>query len=130
MNDRVRKQFVKPSRTKQSFRDECDVNKIMKRFKKAQGVDYLSRYSGYMSGEFGDFSNVVDYRTALDQISRAQDVFMQLPAVVRSKFSNDAAAFLDFVQDEKNADQLVEWGLATKREPEKKAPAEAPKTPE
>lgn len=109
---RVQKFFTEGSRTKQSFKTECDMNMIMKRFKKTAGVDFLNRYQGYMSGQFGDFSEVVDYRTALDQIARADEVFMALPAKVRARFENDAAQFLDFVQNPSNTDELVQMGLA------------------
>ena len=58
MSKRVQKVFNLPSRTKQGFRDECDINIIMKRFKNTMGVDYLNRYQGYLSGEFGAFSTL------------------------------------------------------------------------
>lgn len=117
MSDRIRprviKQFTKPSRTKQAFRDECDVNLIMKRFKRDCGVDFLNRFQGYVDGNFGDFSNVTDYRTALDQLVQAEEMFMMLPSSVRSEFHNDPANFLDFVADPKNEKRLVDLGLAT-----------------
>lgn len=112
---RIDKSFSKPSLTKQSFKAECDINKIMQKFKKVQGADFLSQYNGYVEGRFGDFSNVTDYRSAIEQVEHAKSVFCALPAKVRSRFSNDPAAFLDFVQDPKNSDELVSLGLATKR---------------
>lgn len=83
---RVTKKFNEPSLTKQHFKDECDVNLIMKRFKKTMGVDYLNRYQGYTGGQFGDFSRVVDYRTAIHEIQQARAVFDALPAKVRERF--------------------------------------------
>lgn len=112
---RVVKTFSRPSRTKQAFKDECDVNLIMKRFKRDVGVDYLSRFHGYVDGNYGDFTNVSDYRSALDQVSHANDVFMALPSSVRAEFRNDPAYFLDFVNDPKNVDRLVDMGLATRK---------------
>lgn len=121
---KVLKIFEKPSRTKQAFKDECDINLIMKRFKKVMGSDYLERYNGYVSGQFGDFSNVGDYRSALDQVKRAEEVFMALPAIVRKRFGNDAAEFLDFCNDPANVDEMVSMGLATKRAPTQDAPSQ------
>lgn len=112
---KVLKIFEKPSRTKQAFRDECDINKIMQRFKKVAGVEYLEKFNGYVSGQFGDFSAVADYRSALDQVRRAEAVFMALPAIVRKRFENDAAKFLDFCHDPANIDEMVSMGLATKK---------------
>lgn len=120
---RIQKTFSLPSRTKQSFKDECDVNKIMQRFKKTMGAEYLSRFNGYTGGQFGDFSMVSDYRSAIEQVSQAKGVFEALPAKVRSRFGNDPAEFLDFVQNPKNVDELVNLGLATKRAPSQTAPS-------
>lgn len=120
---KVQKVFTKPSKTKQAFKKECDINHIMQRFKKAVGVDYLERYNSYMSGTFGDFSQVADYRSALDQLQRADEVFMKLPAKVRSRFNNDAALFLDFCDDPRNEKELVELGLANPKSSEKPEPA-------
>lgn len=122
---RVQKIFELPSRTKQSFKDECDINKIMKRFKKVMGAEYLNRFNGYTGGQFGDFSNVTDYRTAIEQVSQARGVFEALPAKVRARFQNDAAEFLDFCHNPANVDEMVSLGLATKRAPEKDAPSGA-----
>jgi len=108
---RVKKVFNRPSLTKQSFKDECDINIIMKRFRKVQGADFLNRYQGYLDGQFGDFSGVQDYRTAIEQIQQARGVFDALPSKVRSRFENDPAQFLDFVHNPANRDELVAMGL-------------------
>lgn len=128
MSERVKKEFLLPTRTKQSFKDECDINKIMHRFKNVMGADYLNRYNGYVNGQFGDFSNVVDYRSALDQISQARAVFEALPSKVRARFFNDPAEFLDFCQNPANEDEMVNLGLATKRPPVQDAASEPEKT--
>lgn len=106
------------SRTKQAFKQECDINHIMKKFKNVQGVDFLTQFNGYVGGQFGDFSNVTDYRSAIEQVRQAQGVFMALPSQVRRRFDNDPASFLDFVQNPANEKELVELGLATPRESE------------
>lgn len=111
---RVQKHFFEPSRTKQSFKAECDINHIMKRFKKVAGVDIMERFQGYAGGTYGDFSEVTDYRTAIEQVNRANETFMALPAKVRARFSNDPAEFLDFVQNPVNSKEMVELGLASK----------------
>jgi phage internal scaffolding protein len=113
---RVQVKFTLPSMTKQSFKKDCDVNAIVARFKKTCGVDFLTRFQGYVDGNFGDFTDVVDYRTAIEQIRKADETFMNLPAQVRANFLNDPAQFLDFVQNPANVDELVKMGLATKPE--------------
>lgn len=121
MTKRVQKMFSLPSRTKQEFKNECDINLIMKRFKKIAGADFLSRYQGIVGGQFGDFTQVTDYRTALDQVDRARSVFMALPAKVRARFENDPAKFLDFVHNPANEKEMVSLGLAVEK------PVEPPK---
>lgn len=111
-NKRVQIFFDEPSRTKQEFKQECDLNHIMKRFKKVMGVDFLNRYSGVVGGQFGDFSNVPDFRTARDQVKLMEEVFMALPAKVRSRFNNDPAELLDFVDDPMNLEEARSLGLA------------------
>lgn len=112
---RVTKSFVLPSRTHQSFKQECDINEIMRRFRKSGDPDFLKRLGRITDGVYGDFSNVSDYRTALDQVARAADVFSALPARVRARFENDPAVFLDFCSDPANAQELIDLGLATPR---------------
>lgn len=127
---RVQKVFTDQSRTKQAFKRECDVNHIVKRFKVNLGVDFLDRYQGALGGHFGDFTQVCDYRSALDRVMRADEVFMALPAKVRSRFQNDPALFLEFVEDPKNAQELVELGLAVPKKAEPEAQKGAEKVPE
>lgn len=97
------------SRAKQSFRDECDVNNILKKWEKTGLVSHVNPGSP----QYGDFSNVVDYQSALDTVQRADDAFMSLPSSVRDKFNNSPQAFFDFVHDEKNIPELIRLGLAT-----------------
>jgi len=125
---RVQKHFTQPSRTKQSFKDECDINLIMKRFKRVMNADFLQKFNGFVGGQFGDFSEVTDYRSALDQVRQAQGVFEALPAIVRKRFNNDPALFLDFCHDPKNSDELVTLGLATKSAPVQDAPSQPSST--
>jgi len=109
---RVQKTFTKPSRTKQAFRDECDINLIMKRFKKVMDGDFLERFNGFVGGQFGDFSEVTDYRSAIEQIREARGVFDALPSIVRKRFGNDPAEFLDFCHNPANLDEMRKLGLA------------------
>lgn len=102
------------SRTQQQFKKDADINQLVKKFKKVHGVDFLKTYHGYVGGQFGDFSEVTDYRSALEQLSRAEEIFMAQPAVVRKQFGNDTAQFLDYCHNPANVSQLIEWGLLPK----------------
>lgn len=99
---------TEPSMTKQSFRDECDINVIMKKWEKTGVIDHVRD----IQGQYGDFTDVKDYRSALDAVIQAQEAFDGFPAELRARFSNDPAQFLDFVQDPSNMEEMISLGLA------------------
>lgn len=66
--------------------------------------------------QYGDFTNVSDYQSALLAVQDANDKFMELPAQLRAKFDNDPAAFLAFAEKPENANFLVDLGLSPKIE--------------
>lgn len=96
-----------PTLTKQAFKDECDINNIMRKYQTTGLVSHFAK------GEpkYGDFSNSVDYHEAMNQVLAAQDAFMALPSSIRARFSNDPGYLLDFVSDPNNRDEAVRLGL-------------------
>lgn len=110
---RVQKFFKNPSLTRQEFKHDCDLGMIVKRFSKTpEGRLALQQAQGAVGGEYGDFSNVPDFRTSRDIVLRAEKAFMRLPAKLRARFEHDTAAFLDFMQDPKNLEEIRALGLA------------------
>lgn len=111
---RVQKFFTKPSMTKQAFKDECDLGLTIKRFARTdEGRRALSNASGYAENvRFDDVSAVPDFRHARDVVNAANASFMALPAIVRRRFDNDPAQFLDFVTNPANLDEMRVMGLA------------------
>lgn len=107
-------------KTKQSFKDECDINVLMARYEKT-GVmpDYGGREGRYLD------CTGIDFRESQEMVAQAKSLFAQLPWQVRERFRNDPAQMLDFVEDERNRDEARELGLL---KPEA-APAEPPATP-
>lgn len=103
-----------PSLTRQEFKEECDLGLILKRFSKTpQGRAALANASGFAEGtRFDDVSMVPDFRAARDAVNAANAKFMALPAIVRRRFDNDPAAFLDFCQNPANLDEARVLGLA------------------
>lgn len=110
--DRVQVLFDSPSLTQQNFKDECDVNRILSKY----GVEQIVAHRSMYNGQYGDFSGVPDYQTALNSVLKANDMFMSLPAHVRARFDNDPGSFLSFVDDEKNRDEMVKLGLIEPQE--------------
>lgn len=99
-------QSVLGSRTQQHFAEECDINTIARRFGLTGELpeDVPMMFNG-------DFTNVVDFQSAMDLIVAARESFMELPAHIRSKFDNDPQKFLDFTSDKENLDEAIKLGL-------------------
>jgi phage internal scaffolding protein len=112
-----------PSRTKQAFKEECDINTILKRFNVTGQLPV-----GPLQPQYGDFSGVYDYQTALNAVIAAQDSFNALPAMLRNRFANDPAAFVDFCSDESNREEMTRLGLVIEKATQ--VAAESPKDPE
>lgn len=107
-----------PSMTKQSFKDELDVNNIIKKYT----VPELKQMAEDFEGIYGDFDEI-DYQTALTKISHANDVFMNVPVKIRQQFGNDPGKFIDYATDPSNIESLREMGLA---HPEPPKPHDGP----
>lgn len=102
-----------PSLTRQEFKDECDLGKILQRFGRTpEGMQLLENARGYVSERFDDVSGVLHYREALDAVKRAETVFDSLPVELRVRFDHSPEKFLNFVDDPKNLDELRTLGLA------------------
>ena len=97
-----------PGRTKQSAKDECDINVITRKYEKTGALPDLIR----LEPRYGDFSNVPDFQAALDIVNLAEAQFSALDAHVRLRFGNDPAQFLAFASDKANMGELVKMGLA------------------
>ena len=96
------------SLTKQSFKEECDINNIVRKFE-TQGILPDNIRS---NPQYGDFTNLPSYQESLNVVIEANERFTDLPAKVRKRFDNDPGKLIDFCQDPKNLDEMVELGLA------------------
>lgn len=111
------------TRTQQNFTDECDINRIMKQYQRVGEFGHVTR----ATATYGDFSNPVDYQTALNQVKAAQADFDGLPSSIRKRMDNNPALLLDFLSNEENNAEAIELGLR----PAPPEPAEPiPPTPE
>lgn len=88
--------------TKQSFLPETSIDALLDKHARAGTLSHIQKYQG----EYGSFIGF-DFETAQAQIARANTMFEQLPAEVRREFHNDPAAFIDFVNDPANKDDLA-----------------------
>lgn len=117
---------VGPSLTKQSFKDEVDINQIVRRFTKGKGIDpeTMNAYP-FSEKNYGDFSDVPDLRVLYERMHDAEESFYKLPSKVRMKFANDPLDFLEFASDPANLAEMRELGLARPEEDTSVATPEA-----
>jgi len=78
--------------THQSFKDECDINNIIKKYKRTGVLTHVTS----AVGQYGDYSSVPDFHEAMNIVARAQQEFELLPAALRKRFANDPAQFFGF----------------------------------
>jgi phage internal scaffolding protein len=96
-----------PGLTEQHHKNECDINNIMSKF----SPDVLTAHALNYAGNYGDYSDMPDYHTALNMIRQIDNMFLDVPAEIRAKFNNDPASFIDFVNNPDNREAMVELGL-------------------
>jgi phage internal scaffolding protein len=92
--------------TQQHFKDECDINNILRQFNITGQLP-----ENTLSPRYGDFTGISDYQTALNQVIAAEDEFMRLPADLRARFENDPAQLIEFLENLENKDEAIKLGL-------------------
>lgn len=139
---RVQKTFEGPGRTHQSFKEECDINTILGRYRTTGFIEHVQLRSPH----FGDFANAQDYQEAMNSITSVGELFASLPARIRDRVANDPAKLMEFIADPDNQDELIELGLilpiehdsvpietppaVAETKPTPETPKSPPKTPE
>lgn len=90
---RVQLHFKNPSKTKQSFKQECDINHIINRFSKTGQIPLTNP----LEKQYG-FAPETDLKKSLDLIHELRHEFENLDPEIKSEFNNNSheyAAFLD-----------------------------------
>lgn len=95
------------SLTQQHFAKDADVRNIIKQYDRTGLIANVARGVA----QYGDYSEVNEYRESLDMVNRANDNFMQLPAEIRQLFGNDAGTFFEFATNPENDKKMIELGL-------------------
>jgi len=99
------------TRTQQHFKDETDINNILRQFNITGQLPKKA-----ITPQYGDFSGVLDYHTALNAVIAAEDEFMTLPATLRARFDNDPQELVEFLNNPQNIDEAQKLGLVKKAE--------------
>lgn len=113
--DRITTKVGESSQVQQNLLAETDINAIMAKYQKTGLITHVNKYAG----EYGDFSGIPDFKTGLERVHAAEDMFMSLPAKIRDRFHNDPGEFIAFATNPSNLEEMQKIGLA----PEKAASA-------
>ncbi len=113
VKDRIMLHCLDKTRTKQSMRDECDINVIVKQYVKTGTVDYVNP----LGGQYGDNPSVT-FTEAMNIVRDAQSMFDGIPSKIRAEFNNRPEEFLDFMSDPGNQDEMIELGLLPRKPPQ------------
>lgn len=96
-----------PLLTEQHHKDSCDINNILRHYNE----DTLAAHIARFQGNYGDFTDFMDYADAFNFIKQTDEMFNSVPAHIRADFDNDPQKFVDFVSDPNNKKKLSEYGL-------------------
>ncbi len=100
---RIQPKKYTDGRTKQCFKDECNIQKIMARAEKAGTISHLQKYEGVYA-DYSDF----DFFEQTQKLTQGREIFDALPAELRREFGQSPAAFFNYVNDPENAEDLRE----------------------
>lgn len=104
---RVITPIVGESKTKQSFKDECDINVIMRRYEATGILPGMERAVG---ARYIDCTGA-DFQEAQLIVAAGKSAFAELPARIRARFANDPAKLMEFLADKRNLEEARELGL-------------------
>jgi phage internal scaffolding protein len=124
--DPVIVQLGTTTRTQQHFKDECDINLILAKYKKTGVLTHVSR-ARERYGDFSDYSGLAD---KMDVMVRANQAFELLPAELRNRFGNSVPAFLQYIEDPRHLDECVALGIYDKPKADVVTPPQTPSAPD
>lgn len=104
---RVQTEVTGPSKTQQHFRDQVNVNQIMKKYRQTGVITHLNAKPGF----YADLANLPSYEEALQTVIHGNQAFSTLPSEIRSRFANDPQKFITWISDPKNRAEAIQFGL-------------------
>jgi len=121
-SDRERLDTGPDTMVQQQFREEVDINTIVRRFGLTGDMPVFGR-----EPMFGDFTEIHDFESAVEKVDKIRESFMTLAPEVRERFQNDPLRMYKAVlqaKDEKSAADLVSYEAPKEEAPKSDPPAE------
>lgn len=101
-----------PKLTDQSYKNMCDINVIMANYAKTGVFGHINNNEP----RYVDNTTVPNLEEAYAIVTRAENLFYELPADIRKLMDNDPSQLEAFIQNPQNADILLKNGVIVKRE--------------
>lgn len=103
-NETGPKDYSQDGRTKQAFKDQTDINKLLARAARGDTISHLAKHGAV----YGDFSDIDDLMTAQARLAKGVEIFQALPAEIKREFNQSPAEFFNFVNNPENEEKLPE----------------------
>ena len=113
------------SMTQQHFKDQCDINHMMKKYQKTGILGDPNR----PMPRFGDFSGSMDFHEANNRVVEALQQFNDLPGELKKRFRHDPGELIDFLENEENREEAIKLGLVDPKKEESPEPTPAAEPP-
>lgn len=104
---RVQYETIGPSMTDQSDKNYLDINNIMKNYAK---TGLLPQFKEKIA-QYIDTTQIPSYMEAQEQMSKAKQLFMQLPSEVRKLMDNNPANMEKVIVNPDYKDILIKYGI-------------------
>lgn len=105
-------EFHQPSLTQQQFKDECEIESLLKAHNLGQVMGILNNHQ--REPLYGDVSDIPDFHDSQNHVARATEYFQGLPSDVRAQFNNNLGEFLSALNNPSARDALTDMGVLKK----------------
>lgn len=105
-------EFHEPSLTQQQFKDECEIESLLKAHNLSQVMGIMNNHN--QQPLYGDVSEIPDFHVSQNHLARATEYFEGLPSDVRSRFNNSLSEFLTTLNNPGAREALTEMGVLKK----------------
>lgn len=105
-------EFHEPSLTQQQFKDECEIESLLKAHNLSQVMGIVNNHD--RQPLYADVTDIPDFHDAQNHVARATEYFEGLPSDVRSRFNNSLSEFLTTLNNPDAREALTEMGVFKK----------------
>lgn len=102
--------FKEPTRTKQDYKEECDINSIMRRYEATGVISHVSELQPF----YADVSAYGDLQEAYAIMDKAEQAFMALPSALREELGHDPRNLVGYINNPANREKCIEFGIFNK----------------